>query len=107
MESLLNCAMGIVSSSSETFIFFKAGTNMITLLQSGLEDENFTLTQNLLKRRLRDCRLLQVSLSNAIGFQKLSSSSHVLLGLNTSEEAEGRNVFNLLDLLKSSKDSQL
>lgn len=49
MESLLYCAMGIVSSS-ETFIFFKAGTNMITLLQSGLEDENFTLTQDLLKK---------------------------------------------------------
>lgn len=29
------------------------------------------------------------------------------MGLNTSEEAGGRNVFNLPDLLKSSKDSQL
>lgn len=51
MESLLYCAMGIVSSASETFIFFKAGTNMTALLRSGLEDETFTLTQDLLKRR--------------------------------------------------------
>jgi len=81
------------------FFFFKADT------KDDLEAGIIPFSQDLLKRRrLQTPPDLPL---NAIGFQKLSSSSHSLMGLNTSEEAEGRNVFNPIDLLKSSKDSQL
>lgn len=90
--------------ASGTFIFFKADTSMIThkgWFGSWDHPFNAGLAQEMTADSPR------ISLFNAIGFQKLSSSSHSLTQLNTSEEAGGRNVFNPIDLLKLSKDSQL